>query len=402
MRRFDFPLLQKKMRGKPLVYLDNSGSTQKPLSVMNAVTNYYANDHANVHRGIYELGERASHAYESARKEAQCFINAPTTHEIIFTRGTTEAINLVADSLGRLLFKAGDEILVSEMEHHANIIPWQILCEKTGAQLRIIPVLDDGSLDQIAYANALNDRTRLVALTHVSNVLGVVNPVKEMIALAHQAGAAVLLDGAQAVGHFPVDVQDLDCDFYVFSGHKLYGPTGIGVLYGKTQWLERMPPYQTGGGMVQRVSFEKTEFLGLPNKFEAGTPHTAGAVGLQAAIHFIRDIGFSAILDHERQLTQYAIEQLKNIPGLRWVGDPLTKKIGVLSFVLSKAHPHDIATILDSDGIAIRAGHHCAMPLMERFSVAATARISLGLYNDEADIDRVVMSLQKVLKLFGV
>lgn len=400
MSKSDFPILQQKIHGKPLIYLDSAASTQKPQIVIESIRNYYCRDHANVHRGVHTLSERATCAYENARESVQKFLNAKESCEIIFTRGSTESINLVASSFGRLGIKEGDEILISEMEHHANIVPWQTLCQQTGAQLKVIPLHDDGSLDIDCYARLLNSRTRLVALIHISNVLGTINPVKQMIKMAHEQQIPVLLDGAQAVAHLPVDVQDLDCDFYVFSGHKLYGPTGIGILYGKRRWLEQMPPYQSGGAMIKRVSFAKTEFADLPYKFEAGTPHIAGAVGLSAAIEYLKKIGFSNIQQHEKELTLYADQQLRTVPGLRLIGDA-PGKAGVFSFVMSQAHPHDIATILDSDGIAMRAGHHCAMPLMERFDVPATVRLSLGIYNSAEDINCAVESLRRVIKVFS-
>jgi cysteine desulfurase/selenocysteine lyase len=398
--RQDFPLLQQTMRNKPLVYLDSSATTQKPTVVIEAIRNYYHYDNANVHRGVYQLSERATNAYESARQTVQQFINAQHAHEIIFTRGTTEAINLVASSFGQLAIRAGDEIIISAMEHHANIVPWQMLCARTGAVLKVIPVNDDGLLNLPAYHQLLNARTKLVALIHVSNVLGTLNPAQEMIAAAHQHNIPVLLDGAQAIAHRVIDVQALDCDFYVFSSHKLYGPTGVGVLYGKTAWLEAMPPYQGGGDMIRHVSFEKTEYNSLPYKFEAGTPPIAGVIGLAAAIQYVHKIGFENIMMHESQLTQYAMQKLQTIPGIRIYGHD-KNKIGVISFTLAAAHPHDIGTVLDSEGIAIRAGHHCAMPLMTRFQVPAMARASIGIYNDYADINHLHTGLSRVLKLFG-
>lgn len=400
MHRAEFPILQQKIAGKPLVYLDNAGSAQKPQAVLDAIQNYYRQNNANVHRGVHTLSERATDSYETARQTVQHFLNAPKSHEIIFTRGTTESINLVASSFGGLILRPGDEIVISTLEHHANIVPWQVVCEKTGAQLRVISLLDDGSLDLQEYAALLTGRTRLVALSHISHVLGTVNPVKKMIAMAHQCQIPVLVDGAQAAAHLPVDVLDLDCDFYAFSGHKLYGPTGIGVLYGKSSWLEKMPPYQTGGGMIRRVSFRKTEYADLPAKFEAGTPHIAGAVGLTAAIKFIEQTGFAEIIKHEQTLTTYALQKLREIQDVTILNAP-AEQAGVMSFVMSQAHPHDIATILNSDGIAVRAGHHCAMPLMERLQVPATVRVSLGLYNNTHDIDCLVASLKKVIEIFN-
>ena len=399
MNYADFPILQQKIAGKPLIYLDTAASAQKPQAVLDAILNYYRHDHANVHRGVHTLSARATQAYENARQTLQHFLNARQLQEIIFTRGTTESINLVASSFGRLAVKAGDEILISSLEHHANIVPWQVLCQQVGAQLRVIPLQSDGSLDNQAYLNLLTSRTKLVALSHVSHVLGTVNPVKSMIQAAHQRQIPVLIDGAQAAAHLPVDVQDLDCDFYVFSGHKTYGPTGIGVLYGKSQWLEKMPPYQTGGGMIRRVSFQNAEYAPAPEKFEAGTPNIAGAVGLAAAMKFIGQIGFAEISKHERQLTDYTLQNLTKIPQLKLMKAP-PASAGVISFVMEQAHPHDIATVLNSDGIAVRAGHHCAMPLMELLEVPATVRVSFGLYNDETHIDSLVTSLNKVINLF--
>ncbi len=396
----DFPLLHQTVNDHPLVYLDSAATSQKPQVVLDAVNHYYANDNANVHRGVYTLSERATAAYEAARTTIQQFINAPHQHDIIFTKGTTEAINLVAASFGRSEVTAGDEILISAMEHHSNIVPWQILCEQTGAVLKVIPVHDDGTLDLEQYQQLLSPNTKLVALAHVSNVLGTINPVKDMIAMAHANQTPVLLDGAQAAPHIAVDVQALDCDFYAFSSHKLYGPTGFGVLYGKTQWLEKMPPYQSGGDMIRYVTFEKTEYNDLPAKFEAGTPNIAGAIGLAAAIEYVNQIGFANIVRHEQALTQYANAALQTVPGLQIIGTA-SEKVGVFSFVLAQAHPHDIGTILDHAGIAVRAGHHCAMPLMQRFKVPATVRASLGLYSTDQDIDRLVVGLQQVIDVFA-
>ena len=396
----DFPLLKQTAHGKPLVYLDSGATAQKPQAVIDVVKHYYQHDNANVHRGLYGLSERATKAYEDARQKIKEFINAKHVHEIIFTRGTTEAINLVAYSFGALQVKQGDEIIISAMEHHSNIVPWQILCERTGATLKIIPVKDDGSLDLEQYKTLMTERTKLVGLVHVSNVLGTVNPVKEIIKMAHQNNIPVLLDGAQAIPHMRIDVQDLDCDFYAFSSHKLYGPTGVGVLHGKSKWLDAMPPYQSGGDMIRRVSFAKTEYNVLPYKFEAGTPNMAGVIGLGAAIDYVNLIGFDKIAKHEVALTKYTNEVLQNIPGLRIIGTT-PNKIGVISFVMEQAHPHDISTILDSEGIAIRAGHHCAMPLMERFKVPATARVSFAFYNTKQELEPLVQGLYQVKKIFG-
>ncbi len=400
MFKNNFPILQQKIAEKPLIYLDTAASAQKPQSVIEAIQNYYQNDHANVHRGVHTLSERATTAYESARQSLQQFINAKYTQEIIFTRGATESINLVAGSLGAFYFQAGDEIIVSTMEHHANIVPWQMLCQRTGAILRVIPLQTDGSLNQSAYEGLLNERTKLVAVTHVSHVLGTINPIKKMIATAKQREIPVLIDGAQAVGHLAIDVQDLGCDFYVFSGHKMYGPTGIGVLYGKTEWLNQMPPYQTGGGMIKRVSFAKTEFADAPAKFEPGTPHIAGAVGLDAAVKFLQQIDFTELVQHEQSLTAYALQTLQQLPEIKILPAP-NLRAGIVSFTMANAHPHDIATIFNSDGIAVRAGHHCAMPLMDCLQVSATVRVSFGIYNDLEEIDHLANSIKKVIKLFA-
>lgn len=398
----DFPILKQATRGKRLGYLDSGATTQKPQAVIDAITHYYTYQNANVHRGLYALSEDATQAYDAAREVVRQFIHAPSSREIIFTSGTTASINLVAHSFGRAFIQPGDEILISAMEHHANIVPWQLMAEQTGAKLNVVPVLSDGTLDQAAYDAALRSgRVKLVALVHVSNVLGTINPVKSMIARAHAADVPVLLDGAQAVAHLPVDVQDLDCDFYAFSGHKLYGPMGIGVLYAKSKWLSRMPPYQGGGDMIRQVTFEKTEYAELPTKFEAGTPNAAGVMGLRAAIAYIQSIGWDAIKAHEQALSTYTREALLRVPGLRLIGTA-PEKIGVFSFVMDAVHPHDIATILADEGVAIRAGHHCAMPLIRHFGLPATARVSLGIYNTQADIDQLMQALAKVCELFGV
>ncbi|WP_267256897.1 cysteine desulfurase [Coxiella endosymbiont of Ornithodoros maritimus] len=398
--RDDFPLLKQLIHGKPLVYLDTGATAQKPQAVMDAVSRYYCQDNANVHRGIYELSERATRNYEEAREKIKTFINATDSCEIIFTHGATESINLVAASFGALQVKSGDEILISAMEHHSNIVPWQLLCERVNAKLKVIPVDDDGVLDLNAYQRLLTKRTKLVGLIHISNVLGTVNPVKQMIQLAHQNKTPVLLDGAQAISHREVDVQDLECDFYVFSSHKLYGPTGVGILYGKAKWLAAMPPYQGGGDMISRVSFKKTDYNVLPYKFEAGTPNMGGVIGMEAAVDYVTRVGFEKIKLHESELMCYAAEQLQKIPGLRIIGNA-PDKASAISFVMAQAHPHDISTILDNEGIAIRAGHHCAMPLMDRFNLPATARVTFGIYNTMQDVDRLVEALHRVVKLFG-
>lgn len=398
--RSDFPILHQQVHGKPLVYLDNAATTQKPRAVVEAMSAFYLHDYANVHRGIHVLSERATKAYEGARKTAQRFINAKDSREIVFVRGATEAINLVAWSYGRKHIKAGDEILITEMEHHSNIVPWQILCQETGAELRVAPINDDGELILEEFEKLLSPRTKLVSVVHLSNGLGTINPVREIIALARARGVPVLLDGAQSSPHIAIDVQALDCDFYVFSGHKLYGPTGIGVLYAKAALLEAMPPYQSGGDMIKMVTFKKTVYNDIPYKFEAGTPDIAGAVGLAAAIDYLNAIGLDAIAAHEHDLLTYATERVTEIDGLRVIGTA-KEKSAVLSFVLERIHPHDIGTIVDHQGVAIRTGHHCVMPVMERFNVPATARASLGLYNTRADIDALIDAIKKVKEVFG-
>ncbi len=397
--RQDFPILNRQVHGSPLIYLDSAATSQKPLAVVDRLQQYYLQTNANVHRGAHTLSEEATFAYEVARDRVQAFLNARQREEIIFVRGTTEAINLVAQSYARPRIKPGDEILLTAMEHHSNIVPWQILCQQTGAQLRVVPINDAGEIEWQAFTALLTPHCRLLAVTQVSNALGTVNPVAEMITLAHDAGVVVLVDGAQAIPHLQVDVQALDADFYAFSGHKVYGPTGIGVLYGKRALLEEMDPYQGGGDMISRVSFEKTDYNVLPYRFEAGTPHIAGAIGLATALDYIAGIGLNRIALHERALLDYGTQALAMIEGLRLIGTA-QNKVGILSFVMAEAHAHDIGTILDQQGIAIRAGHHCAMPLMERFGVAATARASLALYNSRTDIDALVAGLHEVQRLF--
>lgn len=397
--RLDFPILSETVRGKPLVYLDNAATTQKPQSVIDVEASYYRKLNANVHRGVHDLSQRATDAYEAARGKVRSFIGAGHDEEIIFVRGATEAINLVAQSYARPLLKAGDEIVVSAMEHHSNIVPWQMVCAQTGAVLKVAPVNDAGELDMAAYAALLGERTRLVAITHLSNALGTITPVVQVIEMAHAAGALVLLDGAQAISHLAVDVRALDCDFYVFSGHKIFAPTGIGVLYGKKALLESMPPYQGGGDMIRAVTFEKTEYNDLPYKFEAGTPNIAGAIGLGAALDYVAAIGVERIAAHEQDLLEYATELAGAIPGLRIIGRA-QYKASILSFTMDGIHPHDIGTILDHDGIAIRAGHHCAMPVMRRFGLAGTARASFALYNTRQEVDALVAGLHKVRELF--
>lgn len=404
--RRDFPILARTVHdrpgrtGKPLVFLDSAASAQKPVQVLEAVRNAYEAEYANVHRGLHWLSMRATDRYEAARETVRAFLNAKATSEIVFTKGATEAINLVANSFGRTFLEEGDEVVLSAMEHHANIVPWQLLRESHGIGIKVVPVDDDGRLDLDAYEDLLGPRTKLVAVTHCSNVLGTVNPVKAMIAKAHERDIPVMLDGSQGAVHLTVDVRDLDVDFYVFTGHKLYGPTGIGVLYGKKSWLDRMPPYQGGGEMIHTVSFEKTTFAEPPGRFEAGTPPFVQAIGLAAAIDYVAGLGREAVAAHEHELLLYATEKLEQIPGLTIYGR-VPGKASIVSFTLDCAHPHDIGTIIDFEGVAIRAGHHCAQPLMERFGLAATARASFGLYNTVADIDRLVEALGSVREMFG-
>lgn len=392
-----FPIFNHHQR---LVYLDSAATTQKPQCVIDAEMQFYTHNNANIHRGIYQLSERATHAYEQAREKVAHFINAKKSSDIIFTRGTTESINLVAQCFGLPNLRKDDEIILSVMEHHSNIVPWQRVCEETGARLNIIPLTESNTLDVEKFEKAFNSKTKLVAMTHVSNVLGVINPVKKIIDVAHQHNVPVLLDGAQAVAHLPVDVQALDCDFYAFSSHKLYGPTGVGVLYAKTQYLESMPPYQTGGDMIRYVTFDKTEFNVPPQKFEAGTPNMAGVVGLGAAIDFVTQIGFDAIQAHEKELLKAATEALQQFPETKIYGTSVDK-LGVIAFGFADIHPHDIATILDQSHIAVRAGHHCAMPLMDYLKVPALSRVSFGLYNELSDVDALVDGLKMVRKVFG-
>jgi cysteine desulfurase / selenocysteine lyase len=397
--RKDFPILGQEVRGKPLVYLDNAATSQKPRAVIDAVARYYLQDNANVHRGVHLLSERATKEYEDAREKVRRFINAARTEEIVFVRGTTEAINLVAQTYGRTRVRAGDEVLITEMEHHSDIVPWQLLCEEKGAVLRVAPIDDDGQLLVDELQRMLGPRTRLLALAHVSNTLGTVNPVRRIVEIAHRQGVPVLLDGAQAAPHFPIDVRALDCDFYAFSGHKLFGPTGIGVLYGRSELLDEMPPWQGGGDMISSVTFEKTTWNKLPHKFEAGTPDIAGAIGLGAAIDYVSALGFAAIGAHEHDLLSYATEAVGEVPGLRLIGTA-KEKASVLSFVLGDVHPHDVGTILDQEGIAIRTGHHCTQPLMRRLGVPATARASLAFYNRRSEVDALVAGLHKVQEIF--
>lgn len=396
--RADFPILARSVHKKPLVYLDNAASSQKPRQVIEAIDQYYRRHNANVHRGLHTLSDEATAAYEAAREKVRRFINAAEIAEVIFTKGTTEAINLVAASYGRAHLRAGDEVLITYLEHHSNIVPWQMICEQTGAVLRVCPINERGELRLDEFEKLLNDNTRIVAFNHISNALGTVNPVKKMVKLAHAAGAVTLVDGAQAVPHQRIDVRDLDCDFYAFSGHKMFAPTGIGILYGKRYLLEQMPPYQGGGDMIKTVSFEKTVYNELPSKFEAGTPIIAGAVGLGAAVDYLEGIGLDAISVYEQQLLEYGTERLKTVPGLRMIGDA-AEKTAVFSFVLDGAHPHDIGTILSHTGVAVRTGHHCTEPLMKFFKVPGTVRASLAFYNTREEIDQLVDGLAKVREM---
>lgn len=398
--RRDFPILSREIHGKPLVYLDNAATTQKPQIVLDALAEYYADYNSNIHRSSHLLAELATRGYEGARVKVKDFLNAGDAHEIIYVRNATEGVNLVAQTWGRANIKEGDEIIVSEMEHHCNIIPWQMLCAEKGARLRVIPINDDGELLLDEYAKLLNERTKFVGIVHMSNALGTVNPVKQVIDMAHAQGVPVLVDAAQSAYHMPLDVQELDCDFLVFSGHKLYGPTGIGILYGKRKFLEAMPPWQGGGDMILTVSFEGTTFNEIPYKFEAGTPHIAGAIGLGAAIDYLNALGMDKLAAYEHELTQYGEQALAEVPGIRMIGTA-RDKASVFSFILGDIHPHDIGTILDGEGIAIRTGQHCAHPVMQHFGVPATARASLALYNTPEEIDALVRGLLTVIEVFG-
>ena len=397
--RRDFPALHQQVNDRPLVYLDSGASSQKPDQVIEALNNYERHDHSNVHRGVHTLSQRATEAYEASRTKVQQFINAGSVKEVVFTRGTTEAINLVAQSYGRANLRSDDEVLITEMEHHANIVPWQLLCEQTGAKLKVVPFDDTGVLEMSRLKDQLTEKTRIVAVTHVSNALGTVNPVGQIIQLAHDAGAVVLVDGAQAIPHGPVDVTALECDFYTFSGHKVYGPTGIGVLYGREFLLEAMPPWQGGGDMIKTVSFDETTYNDLPYKFEAGTPHIAGAIGLGAAVDYVAALGPDRIAVHEQQLINYATERANAEKDMQIFGQA-PDKAGILSFVLDGIHPHDIGTILDHEGVAIRTGHHCAMPVMTHYGVSATARASFGPYNTIDEIDVLFRAMEKVREMF--
>jgi cysteine desulfurase / selenocysteine lyase len=398
--RQDFPILRQQVHGHPLVYLDNAATSQKPQVVIDAVRNYYERDNANIHRGVHFLSERATEEYERARRTAQRFLNAPDSREMIFVRGTTEAINLVAQTYGRKHVAEGDEVLVTAMEHHSNIVPWQLLCEEKGAHLRVAPIDDRGELLVDEFEKLLGPRTKLVALPHVSNALGTINPVATLVEMAHRWNAPVIVDGAQAAPHVQIDVQALGCDFYAFSGHKVYGPTGIGVLYGKAALLDAMPPYQGGGEMISSVTFEKTTYNKLPHKFEAGTPDISGAIGLGAALDYVKGLGLDEIAAHEEDLLAYANAALSAVPDIRLIGTA-PHKAGVVSFVMEGIHPHDIGTILDQEGIAVRTGHHCAQPVMQRFNVPATVRASFALYNMKQEIDALVSGIRKVREVFA-
>ncbi len=397
--REDFPILGREVYGKPLVYLDNGATTQKPRSVVEAMTHEYYNVNANVHRGVHFLSQQATELHEQARETVRRFLNARSTSEIVFTRGTTESINLVATTFGDAILKEGDEVIVSEMEHHSNIVSWQLVQARKGIRLRVIPITDEGELRLDEYEKLFNERTRLVSITHVSNVLGTVNPVKEMIRTAHAHGVPVLVDGAQSTPHFAVDVQDLDCDFFAFSGHKIYGPTGIGVLYGKEEWLDRLPPYMGGGEMIQNVSFERTTFNELPYKFEAGTPDYVATTGLAHALDYVTALGMDNIYAHEQELTRYAMEQMATIEGMRFIGTPKHKD-AVISFLVGDIHHLDLGTLLDRLGIAVRTGHHCAEPLMRRMGIEGTVRASFGLYNTFEEVDALVAGIRRVSRMF--
>jgi cysteine desulfurase / selenocysteine lyase len=398
--RTDFPILEQKVHGKPLVYLDNAATSQKPRAVIEAISRYYEGTNANIHRAVHHLSEQATEEYEEARKTAQKFINAKSPTEIIFVRGTTEGINLVAQTYGRAQIHSADEVVITDMEHHSDIVPWQLLCEDRDAKLQVAPINDRGELILEEFAKRLGPRTKLVGVTHVSNALGTINPVRRIVEMAHSHGIPVLVDGAQAVPHMKVDVQALDCDFYAFSGHKVYGPTGIGVLYGKSSLLEAMPPYQGGGDMILSVTFEKTTYNRLPYKFEAGTPDIAGVIGLGTALEYFSGLGIETIGAHEHDLLEYATAAVSSIPGLRIIGTA-KDKAGVLSFTLENIHPHDIGTILDQEGIAIRTGHHCSQPVMKRFGVDSTARASFAMYNTKQEIDALVRGIERVREVFA-
>jgi cysteine desulfurase/selenocysteine lyase len=398
--RNDFPILRMKVHGKPLVYLDNAATTQKPQFVIDTICRYYSFENANIHRGVYTLSQRATQLHDEARKKVQRFINAPRSHEIIFTRGTTESINLIAQSYGRTFLKTGDQVVLSAMEHHSNIVPWQLLRDQVGIEIKVIPMNDDGELQLDEYEKLLGERTKIVSIVQLSNALGTINPVKRMTEMAHRVGAKVVVDGAQWVAHFSTDVQQLGADFYAFSGHKMFGPTGIGVLYGKTELLEKMPPYQGGGDMISSVTFERTLYNDLPYKFEAGTPDIAGAIGLGAAADYIREMDFDRLVPYEHDVYEYARQALGPIPGLKLIGNA-RDRASVLSFTLENIHPHDIGTILDGEGIAVRTGHHCCQPIMDRFGIPATARASFAAYNTREEVDALAAGVRKVIEFFA-
>ncbi len=398
--REDFPILKREVNGKPLIYLDNAATMQKPQQVIDAIVDVYTNYNSNIHRGTHHLSNVCTSAFEDARVKIQKFINATHSHEIIFTRGTTESINLVANTFGDTFLSKGDEVIISELEHHSNIVPWQLLQEKKGITIRIIPINDNGELILDEYYSMLNKHTKLVAVTHVSNALGTINPVKEIIKAAHIEGIPVLIDGAQAVHHFPVDVIDLDCDFYAFSGHKLYGPTGVGVLYGKEEWLNKMPPWQGGGEMIKSVSFEKTTFNQLPFKFEAGTPNYTGTIGLSTAIDYLTSYSWDDIVSYEKELLNYATEKLSEVDGLKIYGTAKNKS-SVISFLVNDIHPYDMGLMLDKMGVAVRTGHHCAQPLMTRFDISGTVRVSFAIYNTKEDVDKLIEGVLKIRNIFG-
>ena len=398
--RADFPILQQQVNGKPLVYLDNGATSQKPQAVIDELVRYYSTENANVHRGVHTLSQNATDSYEGARAKLRSLLNAADDHEIIFTRGTTDSINIVAQAFGKQTLGPGDEVIVSNMEHHSNIVPWQMLREEKGIVLKVVPIDDSGELLMDEYERMLSPRTKLVSITHVSNALGTILPVEQIVGMAHAQGVPVMLDGAQAVPHLPVDVRKLDCDFYVFSGHKLFGPTGIGVLYGKAELLESMPPVHGGGEMIKSVTFEKTIYNDLPYKFEAGTPNIAGAIGLGAAIDYVQSVGYDAFGAYEDELLDYGTKALEQIGGLRIIGTS-PHKAGILSFVIENIHPHDIGTILDAEGVAVRTGHHCAQPVMQRFQIPATARASMAMYNTKEDIDALVRAIDRVIEVFS-
>ena len=398
--RADFPILHQQVNGKPLVYLDNGATSQKPQAVIDELVRYYSTENANVHRGVHTLSQNATEDYEGARAKVKHLLNAADDHEIVFTRGTTDSLNIVAQSFGKQTLGPGDEVIVSNMEHHSNIVPWQMLREEKGVVLRVVPIDESGELMMDEYERMLSPRTKLVSITHVSNALGTILPVEQIIAMAHAQGIPVMLDGAQAVPHMAVDVQKLDCDFYVFSGHKIFGPTGIGVLYGKAELLEAMPPVQGGGDMIKSVTFENTIYNDLPYKFEAGTPNIAGAIGLGAAVDYVQSVGYESFAAYEDDLLEYGTKALESIEGLRIIGTA-PRKAGILSFVMENVHPHDIGTILDTEGVAVRTGHHCAQPVMQRFQIPATVRASMAMYNTREDIDALVRAIDRVIEVFS-